>query len=93
MTEIPNPPIARKEHRETTLHGTVLTDDYAWLRDKESPEVTAYLEAENAYVEAVMAPLAGLREDAPEDAVLLRWQVDQRLLRFDLGEGVADGEL
>jgi oligopeptidase B len=65
MTEstIPAPPIARKEHRETTLHGVVLTDDYAWLRDKENPDVTAYLEAENAHAEAVMAPLAGLREE------------------------------
>ena len=57
------PPIARKEHKETSLHGTILTDDYAWLRDKQNPEVTAYLEAENAYAEAVMAPLAGLRDD------------------------------
>ena len=40
-----------------------LTDDYAWLRDKQNPEVTAYLEAENAYAEAVMAPLAGLRDE------------------------------
>jgi len=41
----------------------VLTDDYAWLRDKQNPEVTAYLEAENAHAEAWMAPLAALRED------------------------------
>src|SRR5208337_3232769 len=58
-----SPPIAPKKHTETHLHGTVLTDDYAWLRDKQNPEVTAYLEAENAYAEAVMAPLASLRED------------------------------
>ena len=45
------------------MHGAVLVDDYAWLREKESPEVTAYLEGENAYAEAVMAPLAGLREE------------------------------
>src|SRR5271157_6078384 len=56
------PPIARPQHTETVLHGTVLTDNYAWLRDKESPEVTAYLEAENAYAQAVMAPLDGLRD-------------------------------
>jgi len=55
-------PIARQEPRHTPIHGTVLVDDYAWLREKESPEVTAYLEAENAYAEGVMAPLAGLRE-------------------------------
>jgi oligopeptidase B len=62
MTENPSP-IARKEHKETALHGVVLADDYAWLRDKENPEVTAYLEAENAYAAAVMAPLDGLREE------------------------------
>jgi len=56
------PPVARKEHKETPLHGSVLVDDYAWLRDKQNPEVTAYLEAENAYSEAVMKPLEGLRE-------------------------------
>ena len=38
-------------------------DEYGWLREKESPEVTAYLNAENAYAEAFMAPLAGLREE------------------------------
>jgi oligopeptidase B len=65
MTPTPLPPIpvARKDHKETCLHGVVLTDDYAWLRNKEDPEVTAYLEAENGYAEAYMAPLAGLRED------------------------------
>jgi oligopeptidase B len=65
MTEptIPTPPIARKEHKETQMHGVVLADDYAWLRDKDHPDVTAYLEAENAYADAVMAPLAGLRDE------------------------------
>ncbi|MGH9607993.1 MAG: S9 family peptidase [Terracidiphilus sp.] len=65
MTEntIPSPPIARKQHTETALHGVVLSDDYAWLRDKQNPEVTAYLDAENAYAEAVTASLAGLREE------------------------------
>lgn len=62
-SQLPAPPAARKEHKETQLHGLVLTDDYGWLRNKENPEVTAYLEAENAYAEAVMAPLAGLRDD------------------------------
>ena len=63
MTEskLPSPPTARKQHTETVLHGVTLTDDYAWLRDKQNPEVTAYLDAENAYAEAVMAPLDGLR--------------------------------
>ncbi len=65
MTEstLPTPPIAHKHHTEAQLHGVLLADDYAWLRDKENPDVTAYLEAENAYAEAVMAPLTGLREE------------------------------
>src|SRR5208282_1179299 len=65
MTEstIPVPPTARKSRTETQLHGVPLADDYAWLRDKANSDVTAYLEAENAYAEAVMAPLAGLREE------------------------------
>jgi oligopeptidase B len=56
------PPVARKVPTETQLHGVVLVDDYAWLRDKENPETTAYLEAENAYAEAVLAPLKDVRE-------------------------------
>ena len=65
MIESPaiRPPIARTEHKETILHGVTLVDDYAWMRDKENPDVTAYLEAENAYAEAVMAPYANLRDE------------------------------
>jgi len=59
---IPVPPIARKDRKETNLHGITLSDDYAWLRAKESPEVTAYLNAENTYAEAVTADLAPLRD-------------------------------
>ena len=55
-------PVARVEHRETHLYGVTLVDDYAWLRQRENPDVTAYLEAENAYAEEVMAPLVDLRE-------------------------------
>ncbi len=64
MTEsaFPNPPVARPYHKETTLHGITLSDDYAWLRDKDSAEVTAYLSAENTYAEASTSDLASLRE-------------------------------
>jgi len=57
------PPVARIEHTEKTLFGTVLRDDYAWLRQKQDPAVTEYLQAENAYAEEQTAELAGLRED------------------------------
>jgi oligopeptidase B len=63
QTQLPTPPVARKEHKETRLHGMVLADDYAWLRNKQDPDVTAYLEAENACADAYMEPLSGLREE------------------------------
>jgi oligopeptidase B len=56
------PPFATRIPHPTTIHGRTLTDDYFWLRDKESPEVRAYLEAENAYTEEVMQPTKALQE-------------------------------
>jgi oligopeptidase B len=56
------PPQARPQHTETTLHGHTLTDDYAWLRDKDSPETLAYLHAENDYTNAVLEPTAELQK-------------------------------
>jgi oligopeptidase B len=70
------PPVARKERKETTIHGTVLVDEYAWLREKESAEVTAHLNAENAYAEAVMAPLSGLRDKLYEEMLSHMKQTD-----------------
>jgi oligopeptidase B len=51
----PAPPIAKKIHVEKPINGTVLVDDYGWLRDRNSPEVHQYLEAENAYAEGSTA--------------------------------------
>jgi oligopeptidase B len=50
------PPAARKATHMQTLHGDQLTDDYFWLRERENPEVKAYLEKENAYANAFMKP-------------------------------------
>ena len=55
------PPHARQEPTPTTLHGQTLEDDYRWMRDKSSPELVAYLEAENAYTHSVMAPTEELQ--------------------------------
>ncbi|PZE24973.1 S9 family peptidase [Curtobacterium sp. MCBD17_028] len=56
------PPIAAKHPVTRTHHGLRFVDDYEWLRDKESPETLAYLEAENAYTDAATAHLAPLRD-------------------------------
>jgi len=51
--QTPQPPVAPViEHRETR-HGTTVTDNYFWLREKSNPEVIKYLEAENAYTAAM----------------------------------------
>ncbi len=60
--EIPAPPVAKKvpfTHRE---HGVERPDDFAWLRKKKEPAVKQYVKAENAYTEAVMAPLKPLQD-------------------------------
>ena len=55
------PPTAQRRPHTATHHGITIEDPYAWLRDPNYPDVTdpdvlAYLEAENAYFEAQMAP-------------------------------------
>ncbi|MFI1914330.1 S9 family peptidase [Nocardia sp. NPDC020380] len=60
-------PIAKRVPTERVHHGDVFTDEYEWLREKENPEVIAYLEAENAYTEAQTERLAPLREKLFEE--------------------------
>jgi oligopeptidase B len=63
MTKIdPHPPLAERISHLTSVHGRSRVDDWFWLRDKESPKVRAYLEAENAYTRALMAPTEGFQE-------------------------------
>ena len=58
----PLPPLARAERTSTEAAGRTIADDYRWLRERENPEVIAYLESENLYTEAVMAHTEELRE-------------------------------
>jgi oligopeptidase B len=55
-SSIPPPPVAKKVAKTTEINGRTLVDNYAWMRDKQNPEVAAYLQAENAYTDAVMKP-------------------------------------
>jgi oligopeptidase B len=55
------PPVAERRPHSFTAHGITIDDPYAWIKDPGYPEVTdknvlAYIEAENAYFETVMAP-------------------------------------
>jgi oligopeptidase B len=56
------PPAATKKAHTTEIHGLTLKDDYFWLREKSNPDVTKYLEAENAYTDEVMKPTKALQE-------------------------------
>jgi oligopeptidase B len=58
----PRPPIATRRERILEKHGDRRIDPYYWMREKDDPEVIAYLEAENAYTDAITAPAAELRE-------------------------------
>ncbi|HEX9530914.1 MAG TPA: hypothetical protein VF954_07240, partial [Acidimicrobiales bacterium] len=61
-SDSPTPPVARRVPHVHEAHGDRRPDDYHWLRDRDDPEVTAYLEAENAYADSVMEPLRPLQE-------------------------------
>ena len=57
----PKPPVADVRPSSFTLHGITVEDPYRWLKDEGYPEVDdadvlAYLDAESAYFDAVMAP-------------------------------------
>ena len=56
------PPSAPRRPTLLTTHGDTRVDDWFWLREKENPEVRAYLEEENAWTDALMAPTADLQE-------------------------------
>ncbi len=58
-----SPPIAKKYPYTHSLHGDERIDNYFWLRDRENPEVNAYLEAENQYTEAMMKHTESLQTD------------------------------
>lgn len=56
------PPVAKVAPKQLEKHGQVRTDNYYWLRERDNPEVRQYLEAENKYMQAMMAPTQGLQD-------------------------------
>ena len=65
------PDVAKKPHVVKAPHGAERTDEYYWLRDddRKNPEMLAYLNAENAYVDAFMAPLKPLEDKVYEEII------------------------
>ncbi len=60
-------PTAKRVPVVTKIHGDELVDDYAWLREKQNPEVLSYLNAENTYFEAAMEPTKELQAKLYEE--------------------------
>lgn len=66
------PPIAARRTHRYTRHGVTVEDPYAWLKDPNYPDVSdpdilAYLNAENAYFDSVMAPYQPLVQSLFEE--------------------------
>jgi oligopeptidase B len=58
----PPPPAARRHPVEHVRHDDRRVDNYAWLQEKQNPEVIAYLNAENAYADAVLQGTEAFQE-------------------------------
>ena len=72
----PRPPIAKKDPHPWTLFGEQHADDYYWLRNKGTPEVEAYLRAENAYTDAMTRATAPFQQTL-YDEMVSRLQEDE----------------
>lgn len=65
--QTPTPPVARKQPKVTEIHGKKLTDPYAWLRNREAPEVMSYLKSENLYTAEMMKDTEELQKNLFEE--------------------------
>ncbi|MDP1889820.1 MAG: hypothetical protein Q8K55_02910, partial [Gemmatimonadaceae bacterium] len=81
----PTPPRAKRVEHTQLLHGELRVDPYAWLRDRDNPEVTSYLEAENAYTAAMTAHTKPLQEQLYQE-MLARIQEDDTTVPVRRGE-------
>jgi oligopeptidase B len=70
-------PVARRHPVEHVIHADRRIDDYAWLREKQNPEVIAYLNAENAYTDAVLHGTEAFQEQLYQEML-------GRILQTDL---------
>lgn len=61
------PPMAHIAPVKLEKHGDVRTDNYFWLKERENPEVLAYLNAENQYTDSMMAHTQALQQTLFEE--------------------------
>src|SRR6202162_794557 len=78
------PPDAKKTLKVDTLHGEIRQDDYFWLREKDNPDVLAYLRAENAYTDEVTKPTAAFQASLYQE-MLARIKEDDSTVPYRRG--------
>jgi oligopeptidase B len=71
------PPMAKRTPVEHVIHGDPRIDNYGWLQEKGAPEVLEYLNAENAYTDAVLRSTEKLQEQLYQEML-------GRILQTDL---------
>jgi oligopeptidase B len=69
VAQQPAPPVAKVKPRVDTLHGEVRLDKYAWMRNRNDPDLMAWLEAENGYTDAMTRHTAALQEKIYQEIV------------------------
>jgi oligopeptidase B len=65
--QVPAPPLAVRIPKVLEVHGEKRVDDYFWMNDRNDANVVAYLEAENAYADAVLGPTLKLQANLYEE--------------------------
>src|ERR1700761_4286711 len=85
--EGPAPPVAERRPFDVVSPNGTRRDDYYWLRDdtRKSKDVLAYLEAENAYRDAYMAPSAALTQKIYDELVARQKPDDATVPVFNRG--------
>jgi oligopeptidase B len=80
-----NAPLAARKPTTLELHGDRRIDNYYWLRERDNPEVIAYLEAENAFTEVAMKPFSGLKNVLVQE-IKARMQPDESTVPYRRGD-------
>lgn len=78
-------PTVEVKPKEIITHNHTRIDNYYWLNDPENPDVIAYLNAENQYLDTVMLPIKPLQEKLFEE-------MKGRIKEQDESVPVKDGE-
>ncbi|HNS47283.1 MAG TPA: oligopeptidase B, partial [Bacteroidales bacterium] len=74
-------PIAQKMDRKLVTHGHERSDPYYWMNQRDDPKVLDYLNAENAYTDAMMAHTKELQKEL-YDEILSRIKQDDQSVPY-----------